>query len=129
VADTPASAAKSRYATLRRNDGSVVCERCYIADRSLARMKGLLGRKELPAGEGILIRPANSIHMFFMRFAIDAIFLDRDDTVVKVVSNLKPWRTSGARRSRSVIELAAGEAERRGVTVGDRIHIEQTETS
>jgi uncharacterized membrane protein (UPF0127 family) len=64
-----------------------------------------------------------------MRFAIDAIFLDRDDTVVKVVSNLKPWRTSGARRSRSVIELAAGEAERRGVTVGDRIHIEQPETS
>jgi uncharacterized protein len=129
VAQTAVPAVKRRYVTLRRNDGSVVCERCFVAERALSRMKGLLGRRDLPAGEGILIKPANSIHMFFMRFAIDAIFLDRDNTVVKVVSDLKPWRTAGARRTRSVIELAAGEIRRRGVSVGDHIHIEQTESS
>jgi uncharacterized membrane protein (UPF0127 family) len=129
MAETAVPTAKGRYVTLSRDDGSVVCERCYVADRMFARMKGLLGRSDLPAGEGILIEPANSIHMFFMRFSIDAIFLDRDKTVVRVAANLKPWRIAAARRARSVIELAAGEAQRRGVSVGDRMHIEKTEPS
>ena len=107
--------------TLRRADGSVVCERCFVADRPLARMKGLLGKRELPAGEGILIRPCNSIHMFFMRFAIDAIFIDRDGTVVKIVANLKPWRMAWARRAHTVVELAAGEAQRRAIAVGEKL--------
>jgi uncharacterized membrane protein (UPF0127 family) len=124
TASAPVAVAKRRYVTLRRNDGAVVCERCFVADRALPRMKGLLGRRELPAGEGILIKPANSIHMFFMRFSIDAIFLNRDNTVVKVAANLNPWRTAGARRARSVVELAAGEAGRRGVSVGDHIEID-----
>jgi uncharacterized protein len=129
VAQTAVPAAKRRHVTLRLGDGSVVCERCFVADRALSRMKGLLGRRDLPADEGVLLKPCNSIQMFFMRFPIDAIFLDRDNTVVKVVSDLKPWRTAGARRTRSVIELAAGEIRRRGVSVGDHIHIEQTESS
>jgi uncharacterized membrane protein (UPF0127 family) len=115
-----------RYVTVRTHKGAVVCERCFVADRPLARMKGLLGRADLPAGEGILLKPCNSIQMFFMRFPIDAVFLNRDGTVVKIAANLKPWRTAGARRARSVIELAAGEAERRGITVGDRIEIGET---
>ena len=124
AASVPVAAGKRGYVTLRRADGTVVCERCAVADRPRARMKGLLGRRELPAGEGILIRPCNSIHMFFMRFAIDAIFLDREDTVVKIAAGVRPWRTAGARRARSVIELAAGEAGRRGISVGDRIEID-----
>ena len=120
---------KRRYATLRRADGKVVCERCLVADRPLARIKGLLGRRDLPAGEGVLLRPCNSIQMFFMRFAIDAIFLDRSGAVVKIAANLKPWRTAGARRARSVIELAAGEADRRGISIGDKIEIDKREES
>ncbi len=61
-------------AVVRRQDGSVVCKHCVIADSPWLRMKGLLGRRELPDGEGILLRPCASIHMFFMRFAIDAVF-------------------------------------------------------
>jgi uncharacterized protein len=114
---------KRGYATLRRADGTVVCERCLVADRPLARMKGLLGRSELPSGEGILIRPCSSIHMFFMRFAIDAIFVDRDGTVLKIAANLRPWRMAWGRRARAVIELAAGEAARRGMRPGDRIEV------
>jgi uncharacterized protein len=106
---------------LRREDGTIVCERCLLAETALTRMRGLLGRRSLPSGEGILLKPASSVHMAFMRFAIDAVFLDRDMRVVKIAADLKPWRAAGARGSKSVLEIPAGEAERRGVTVGDRL--------
>jgi uncharacterized protein len=106
---------------LRREDGTVVCERCLLAETALTRMKGLLGRRELRRNEGILLRPSSSVHMFFMRFPIDAVFLDKELRIVKVTAGLKPWRTSGARGSKSVLELAAGEAARRGLSVGDRL--------
>ena len=119
-----------RYVTLRCGDGTVVCERCFVADRPLVRMKGLLGRSELARDEGILIRPCNSIHTLFMRFAIDAIFVDRNGTVLKIRANLKPWRSAWARRAHAVIELAAGEAERRGIATGDHIElVEAAETT
>ena len=105
------------------DDGDVVCERCIVADRMLPRMKGLLGRRELPAGEGMLIRPAPSIHTFFMRFPIDAVFLARDGEVLKVSANVKPWRARSCRRAHSVLELAAGEAERRSVARGRRLRM------
>jgi uncharacterized membrane protein (UPF0127 family) len=84
-------------------------------------MKGLLGRSALTPGDGLLLRPATSIHTLFMRFPIDAVFLDRDLVVGKVAPGVMPWRLLFARRARSVLELAAGEAERRGVAVGQRL--------
>src|SRR5579859_1249332 len=106
---------------LEQLDGRVVCERCRLADGPIARMRGLLGRRTLPRGEGLLLRPAGSIHTLFMRFAIDAVFLDGEQRVVKVVAALRPWRAASARGARVVVELAAGEAERRGVQAGDRL--------
>ena len=79
-------------------DGRVVCERCLVADRPWARMRGLLGRTELPRGEGILLRPAGSIHTFFMRFPIDVVFIDRDGTVVGVDHALNPVAHRAAQR-------------------------------
>lgn len=102
---------------------STVCDSCTIADRALPRMKGLLGRRSLPQGEGILITPAPSIHTWFMRFPIDVVFLGRDLEVIDVVEGLEPWHTAGRRNAKSVLELAAGEAGRRGVTVGDRLSL------
>lgn len=107
--------------TIRRGDGTVVCERCTLAATPLRRMKGLLGRSELEPGEGLWIRPASSIHMFFMRFPIDAVFVDRRLVVRKVVRELKPWRVAFALGARSVIELPTGEAERRGIEQGDQL--------
>ena len=98
-----------------------MCERCLLAETALTRMKGLLGRRELPSGEGILLKPASSVHMAFMRFAIDAVFLDRDLRVVKVAADLKPWRAAAARGAKSVLEIPAGEAARRELTEGDRL--------
>ena len=106
---------------LRLEDGSIVCERCVLADTALARMRGLLGRSGLPSGEGILLKPASSVHMAFMRFPIDAVFLDRELRVVKIASDLKPWRAAGSRSAKAVLEIPAGEAGRRGLSVGDRL--------
>jgi uncharacterized protein len=106
---------------IRREDGSIVCERCLLAETALTRMRGLLGRRELPSGEGILLRPASSVHMAFMRFAIDAVFLDRDLRVVKIAADLQPWRAAGSRGAKAVLELPAGEAKKRGLTAGDRL--------
>jgi uncharacterized protein len=106
---------------LRREDGSIVCERCVLADTALARMRGLLGRRELPSGTGILLKPASSVHMAFMRFPIDAVFLDRDFRVMKVAADLRPWRAAASRGAKAVLEIPAGEAQRRGLTAGDRL--------
>jgi len=103
---------------LANDDGTVVCERCLLAETPLARLRGLLGRSGLAAGEGLLLRPAGSIHTAFMRFAIDAVFLDRADHVVKVAIALRPWRAAACRGARSVLELPAGEAARRGLRPG-----------
>ncbi len=117
-----ASAAKSTKPVLRA-DGVVVCEHCTVADSPLPRMRGLLGRRNLGSEEGVLLRPAGSIHTFFMRFPIDAVFLDRDGCVLRVVQSVRPWRTAAARGARSVLELRAGESARRGVAVGDVLEV------
>ena len=84
-------------------------------------MKGLLGRDELRPGEGLLLRPASSIHTFFMRFPIDAVFLDRDLVVRKVEPDVKPWRLAFGRGARQVLELGGGEAARLGIAPGQRL--------
>jgi uncharacterized membrane protein (UPF0127 family) len=105
--------------------GAVVCERCEVPKSSFARARGLLGRSVLEPGNGMLIDAAPSVHMFFMRFPIDAVFLDRDLVVRKVVPELRPWRIAAARGAKSVVELPAGEAARRGVSAGDRLAVEE----
>jgi uncharacterized membrane protein (UPF0127 family) len=106
---------------VEREDGRVVCERCVVADRPLARMRGLLGRDELPRDEGILLRPASSVHTALMHFPIDVVFVDRDLVVLKVVPELAPWRAAARRGAHATFELAAGEAGRRGLDVGQRL--------
>jgi uncharacterized protein len=112
---------------LLREDGAVVCERCVLADNPWTRLKGLLGRRGLDDGEGLLIRPTGSIHMFFMRFPIDAVFLDRDLRVLKVAADLKPWRMAAKKGAKQVLEIAAGEAARRGVEPGQRLVLAEEE--
>jgi hypothetical protein len=85
-------------------------------------MRGLLGRASLAPDEGMLFRPAGSIHMFFMRFAIDAVFCDRELQVIDVARGLRPWKTAGRKGAKVVIELAEGAAA--GVQPGDRLELE-----
>ena len=106
-------------ATLKRSDGTVLCARCFIATSSFARMRGLLGRASLAPDEGMLFRPAGSIHMFFMRFTIDAVFCTPDLEVIDVVRGLRPWRLAARRGAKVVIELFEGAAA--GVGPGDHL--------
>ena len=99
--------------------GAAVCERCVVADSALPRMRGLLGRRDLHADEGLLLKPAGSIHTHFMRFPIDVVFLDREGRVLDLRSTVVPWRMARKRGAKAVLELRAGEARRRGVEVGD----------
>ena len=82
-----------------------------VAESAFERMRGLIGRDGLGRGRGMLITKCNCIHTFFMRFPIDATFLDRKGAVVKVVRNIRPWRpwVWGGWRAASVLETAASE--------------------
>src|SRR5262249_10700920 len=104
---------------VQNETGVVVCERCVLADRMLARMRGLLGRKDLPAGEGMLITPESKVHTWFMRFPIDIVFLDADYTVLAVRESVPPWRMAGCRGARAVLELRAGTCARHAIRPGD----------
>jgi uncharacterized membrane protein (UPF0127 family)/CheY-like chemotaxis protein len=101
--------------------GSIVCESAVVADRPLRRMRGLLGRRSLPAGEGLLLTPAPSIHTALMRFPIDVIFLDKELRVLRLLERLRPWRAASARRARAALELAEGEIAQRSIQVGDTL--------
>ena len=110
-------------------DGREVCARCELAERTIPRMRGLLGRDGLGPGEGMLINPAPSVMTFFMRFPIDVVFLDRDWMVVRVVHALKPWRVAGARRAAAALELPAGGAAEAGLQEGDVLVLEEPEAA
>ncbi len=110
-----------RNVTVRGEAGRIVCERCEVADGLISRARGLLGRSGLGPGEGLLLRPAFSIHTFFMRFPIDVVFLDRNGEVVAVAESVRPWRAATRFRARAVLELAAGEAARLKLRPGERL--------
>jgi uncharacterized protein len=103
----------------------IVAQDAEIADSLWGRFRGLMLRSpaSFGPGSGLLIDPCSSIHMFFMRFPIDVLYVDREDRVVRVQHRIKPWRvgplhTKGARY---VVELPAGTIERTGTQVGDSI--------
>ena len=102
-------------------DGSVLCERCVVARAPWTRMRGLLGRSSLEPGEGMLFPRTGSIHMWFMRFAIDAVFCDRDHVVLHVEQGLRPWRIAAHRGAKAVLELPEGAAAE--VRPGDRLAV------
>jgi len=109
---------RSALTTITDAEGRVICERCLVADRPHTRLRGLLGRRELARDEGLLLCPAPSIHTWFMRFPIDAVFLDGHLRVIGVSPDVVPWRVAARHGARAVLELAAGEAGRRRLEAG-----------
>ena len=113
---------------LKRPDGSVLATRCAVADSPRQRARGLLGRTKLEAGEALYLA-TSSIHTHFMRFPIDAVFLDADMEVVRIKHNLKPWRFAFRRGAAGVIELEAGVCERVGLGLGERLALVDRDTA
>ncbi len=110
-------------AALLTGDGRVVCRQCGVADSLWSRARGLLGRRALSSDQGLLLKPANSVHTAFMRFPIDVVFLDRDLNVLDVLEAVPPWRVKARRGARAVLELAAGEAARQGISEADKLEV------
>lgn len=107
---------------VRGNDGTIVAERVELAWDFVGRLRGLMGRSSIEPGDGVWLRPCSSIHMMFVRFPIDVVFLDQGDRVLKVAPSVRPWiGVAGCLGAESALELAAGEAERRGVRIGDKL--------
>ena len=93
-----------------------------IADTFLTRFAGLMFRKKLPVATALFLAPCNSVHMCFMRFAIDVVYLDKEYNIIKIVKDLKPWfGLSMCPKAWAVLEMTAGEAERCRLEVGKRL--------
>ena len=92
-----------------------------IADNFLKRLRGLMFRRRLDSGRGLLLAPCNSVHMLFMRFAIDVVYLDENFRIKKIVRSLTPWLgMSVCFGAWGALELASGEAKRLKLSVGQK---------
>jgi len=113
---------------MNASQASSVGDRIRLARSLKDRTVGLLRTPELLAGEGLWIERSPSIHMFFMKYPIDAVFVAADGRVTKVVPNLKPWRVVWwAPGARDCLELPAGAAAASGIQVGDQLRLIEPE--
>ncbi len=105
---------------------SILADDLSVAENFFKRFMGLMFKKNLPAGKGLHIVPCNSIHMCFMNFPLDIIFLSKDLEILSTVEGIKPWRISRIiSGSHSVLELPAGTIARTSTVVGDKLSIEE----
>lgn len=105
-----------------RSRDALLGTRVGLADRWWSRLRGLLGRSGLDAGEGLLIEPSRGVHMFGMRFPLDVLLLDRDRRVSSLHAELQPGRTTGMHRGvRYALELPVGTIKSTGTETGDEL--------
>lgn len=117
-----ASARRPSRAEAQRALGSVARDRGWTVARGFhSRLVGWIGRRRLPADAGLCLVPCRAIHTFGMRFAIDAVFVDRRLRIVRCVADLPPRRIAGDVRAFAVIELPAGAASRIGLKPGEAL--------
>jgi len=101
-----------------------LADNVILTQTTLARLRGLLFRKEFRKGEALIIKPCNSIHMFFMSFPIDVIFVDSNDRIVKIHKGIKPFRATPVYfKSKFAIELPAGTLEGTNTTESDTLTV------
>jgi uncharacterized membrane protein (UPF0127 family) len=92
-----------------------------VADRWWLRMRGLLGRPPLAAGEGLLLDPCRAVHMLGMTYPLDVVFIDELRRVVALYPGLAPRARTGFHEARYALELPAGTLQRSGTSVGDTL--------
>ena len=113
-----------RYRVVNVTRGETLADSSRRPSTFVGRGVGLIGRRSLPPGGGLIIDPSNSVVSFFMRFPIDVLFLDRENQVRHLIHRMVPWRISKiVRRSKRVVELPAGTLARTGTELGDVIEI------
>ena len=98
----------------------------HLATNFWQRFRGLMLSSPLPPATALLIAPCNSIHMCFMRFAIDAVYLDKQGRILKITRHLRPWiGLSACWHAHSVLEMTAGQADALGLRVGQNFTIQE----
>jgi uncharacterized membrane protein (UPF0127 family) len=108
---------------LNKRTGRVVASAVEIATTRKARRRGLLGRQALDPAAAMVLSPCCAIHTAFMRFPIDAAFVDREGRVTRMVCGMTPWRLAIAPRAHAVVEFAGGCLSGRDVAIGDRLYL------
>lgn len=110
---------------INRTRGVALAREVRLADTWCARFKGLMGKKKINPGEGLVLVPCNSVHTCFMRFAIDVVFVNAYGRVLKLYHALAPYRlTVIVKGAAQVIELPAGTVRQSGTQVGDLVELE-----
>jgi uncharacterized protein len=115
---------EERLKAVNLTRGTVLATNLEVAGNHKQRNKGLLGRDGLAPGEGLWIVPCESVHTFFMRFAIDLVYLDREHRIRKVRSAVGAWRLSACLFAHSVLELPAGTIQQTQTQRGDQMEFE-----
>lgn len=93
-----------------------------IADSFFKRFKGLMFQKDPIKDEGLWIVPCNAVHMFFMKFPIDVVLLNKQNEVLEIHHSLKPWRTTKpVKEAYSTLELPVGTIEKLEISKGKKI--------
>lgn len=111
----------NRGRVLNQADGAVLLPQVRYTETAWERARGLLGQPTLDPNSGLVIAPCRSVHMFFMRFPIDVVYLSKQFQVVKIVSRLQPWRVSFAFGAAVALEIAAGRAAELGLETGQTL--------
>lgn len=106
-------------ALINVSPNAMLAETTSVASTFWRRLKGLLGTRELPAGEALLIVPCNSVHTFGMKYPIDVIFVGKDNRVLKTVGAMQPGKIAACFGASYVVELPAGTLDRTGTCIGD----------
>ena len=114
-------APEERFVLRNARRNNVIATRIEPAFDSASRRRGLLGRTTFAEGAALIIAPCNSVHTFFMRMAIDVVFVSRSGEVLKTYSDLRSWRIAFAFRAFAAIELPPGTVERRETRRGDHL--------
>lgn len=115
---------RSSVAVLNMTRSTVLATRAQLALSAAARARGLLGRKSLEEGEGLVIRPCKGVHSFGMKFAIDVAYANRAGVVVCLLAPLLPGKAGPVVREASwVVELPEGVLARTGTVIGDRLQV------
>lgn len=105
--------------------GTILADRADVADTSAKRRQGLLKHTGLAAGEGLWIVPCEGVHTFFMKFAIDVVFLNKQRKVIKIRPNMGRSRMALSLRAHSVLELPAGRLAETGTQKGDQLELQK----
>jgi len=105
-----------------RTHKTTLADKALIASSFFKRARGLLGKRAFTYGQALILKPCNSVHTYFMSFPIDVLFVNKNNTVIKIVTGLKPFRLSPiCLKSRLVIELPPGTIKITSTSLGDQL--------